>query len=91
MKMLARMSFWYSRDSNWMDIQRPVYMILHRKILTNSVSIQSWQGKNQIWSTRHDVALMHTDGSNFPECVNSCANKITLFMISSHTPSRPVI
>lgn len=46
---------------------------------------------NQIWSTRHDAAVMNTDGSNFPKCVNSHANKITLFMISSHTASRPMI
>lgn len=46
---------------------------------------------HQMWSTRHDAALMHTDGSHFPKCVNSHANKITLFMISSHTASRPVI
>lgn len=66
-------------------------MILCRKILTNSISIQSWQGMNEIWAKRHDAALMHADGSNFPKCVNSHANKITLFMISSHTASRPVI
>lgn len=34
---------------------------------------------------------MHTDGSNSLKCVNSYANKITLFMISSHTASRQVI
>lgn len=66
-------------------------MSLCRKILSNSIYFQTWQGMNQIWSTRHDAALMHTDGSNFPKCVNSYANKITLFMISSHTASRQVI
>lgn len=86
MKMLIIVYFWYSEvgTSNWMDIQRPVCMILCRKILRNSISIQTWQGMNQIWSTRHDAALMHTDGSNSAKCVNSYANKITLFMISSH-------
>lgn len=93
MKLLTITYFWYSAigANNWMDVQRPVCMILCRKRPSNSISIQIWQGMNQIWSTRHDGALMHTDGSNSPKCVNSYANKITFFMISSHTASRQVI